>query len=66
MLTSKVNLEKKFIDTTYIFHKENKSTAMSFANNNTGKTLHHINSIEMARKIFPLDYETLIETYFKK
>lgn len=66
MLTSKVKLHKKFIATTYIFHKENKSTAISFANNNAGKTLHHINSIDIARRIFPLDYGTLIETYFKK
>lgn len=66
MLTRKVGLVKKFVHTTYIFHKEHQSTDISFEQNKSGKTQHHIASIEMAKKMYPLDYETLINMYFKQ
>ncbi|TCL36081.1 GT2 family glycosyltransferase [Anaerospora hongkongensis] len=65
MLTRKVDLLKSFINTTYIYHKEQQSSNISFAKDKSGKTKHHIASIEKAKEIYPLDYETIKKMYFR-
>lgn len=66
MLTRKVGLVKKFIHTTYIFHKEHKSTEISFEDDMNGKTGHYyIDSLKIAQQMYPLDYKKIITTYFK-
>lgn len=64
ILTHKVGLAKKFVHTTYIFHKEHLSTEMSFNNEKSVRTGYCLDSIKMAKKIYPLDYATLLNEYF--
>lgn len=65
ILTRKVRLVKKFVHLTYIFHKEHQSTEMIFEKNDSRKAEYQINSIRMARKIYSLKYEKLMDMYFK-
>lgn len=64
VLTHKVGLSKKFINTTYIFHKEDQSSEMSFNNDAGFKTKYLLESIKAAKEIYPLTYETLKNRYF--
>jgi GT2 family glycosyltransferase len=64
ILTGKVGLVKKFVHTTYIFHKEHQATEMSFEHKNK-KTEYFTDSLKMANEIYSLNYKTLIELYFK-
>lgn len=64
VLTHKVGLGKKFINTTYIFHKEDQSSEMSFSNDKGFKIKYLLESIKAAKEIYPLTYETLKNRYF--
>jgi len=64
ILTHKVGLAKKFVHTTYIFHKEHLSTEMSFHNEKGIRTGYCLDSIKIAKRIYPLDYVTLMTMYF--
>jgi GT2 family glycosyltransferase len=65
ILTHKVELRKKFVHTNYIYHKEDQSSEMSFSNDKSIKTKYLLDSIKLAKTIYPLNYETLISVYFK-
>ena len=64
ILTHKAGLAKKFVPETYIFHKEHMSTEMSFHDLKSIRTGYFLQSIKLAKKIYPLDYETIIKRYF--
>ena len=64
VLTSKVGLSKKFINTTHIFHKEDQSSEMSFSNDKGFKTKYLLESIKSAQEIYPLTYELIKKRYF--
>jgi GT2 family glycosyltransferase len=66
ILTYKVGLAKKFVHTTYIFHKEHLSTGMSFNNLKSIRTGYFLQSLKMAREIYPLDYKVLVNKYFDR
>jgi len=64
ILTHKADLAKKFVHTTYIFHKEHRSTEMSFSNDKSVRKGYFLQSLKMAKKIYPLDYKVLLNNYF--
>ena len=64
ILTCKVGLSKKFINTTYIYHKEDQSVVMSFNNDSAIKNTFLLESIKSAKKMYPLPYEELKTIYF--
>lgn len=64
ILTYKVGLTKKFVHSTYIFHKENMSTAMSFNNTKSVRQGYFLQSLKKAREIYPLAYEVIFNRYF--
>lgn len=66
ILTHKVGLLKKFVPTSYIYHKEDQSSEMSFSNDKGVKTKYLLDSIKLAKEIYPLNYETLTSVYFKR
>ncbi|CUH94500.1 hypothetical protein P22_0566 [Propionispora sp. 2/2-37] len=65
-LTHKVGLAKKFVHITHIFHKEHMSTEVSFSNVKSIRTGYFLQSLKMAKKIYPLDYHVLIKKYFNR
>jgi GT2 family glycosyltransferase len=66
ILTYKVGLAKKFVHTTSIFHKEHMSTMMSFNDAKSIRTGYFLQSLKLAKKIYPLDYEVLLNKFFYK
>ncbi len=64
ILTYKVDLAKKFVHITHIFHKEHMSTKMSFDYAKRIRTGYRLHSLKMARKIYPLEYDAVINRYF--
>jgi len=64
ILTHKVGLSKKFINTTYIFHKEDQSSEMSFSNDKGFRTKYLLESIRAAKDMYSLPYDALKNTYF--
>ena len=66
ILTYKAGLAKKFVPKTYIFHKEHMSTQMSFQDKKDIRTGYFLQSIKLARKIYPMDYESIVNRYFNK
>lgn len=66
ILTHKVGLAKKFLHTTHIYHKEHMSTEMSFNDDKSIRTGYFLQSLKMARAIYPLDYKVIIDKYFKR
>ena len=66
ILTYKAGLAKKFVHMTYIFHKEHMSTMMSFNDAKSIRTGYFLQSLKIARKIYPLDYATIMKRYFNK
>lgn len=63
LITSKVNLKKKFINNVWIYHKEDQSSEMSFNNSNSIKAKYIIKSMEECKKIFDLNYEDIIKKF---
>jgi GT2 family glycosyltransferase len=66
ILTYKVDLAKKFVHITHIYHKEHMSTKMSFDYAKRIRTGYRLHSLKMARKVYPLDYDAVINKYFSK
>ena len=64
LLTKKVGLKKKYINNTYIFHKEDQSSLMSFNNSTKVKSKYLKESIEICLELFNLSYEEIKERYF--
>ena len=64
LLTKKVGLKKKFINNTYIFHKEDQSSLMSFNNSDKVKSKYLKESIKVCLELFNLSYEEIKERYF--
>lgn len=64
LLTRKVNLKKKFVDSVYIYHKEDQSSEMSFENNDDIRLKYLANSMRMCNELFDLDYTKIIDNYF--
>lgn len=65
LLTKKVNLNKKFINYTSIYHKEDQSSVMSFENKSQIKLRYSIESIKKYIELFDMDYYEILEKYFK-
>lgn len=66
LLTKKVGLKKKYINDTYIYHKEDQSSIMSFNNANNIKLKYELESMRMCLDLFDLSYEQIRDRYFKK
>ncbi len=66
VLTKKVKLRKKLIDNTYIYHKEDQSTEMSFNNDNEIRRKFYVDSAKECLKLYDLSYDKIIKSYFKK
>ena len=64
LLTKKVNLEKKFINNTWIFHKEDQSSKMSFNNKNSIKIKYQLDSMKICKQLFDKSYKQIYELYF--
>lgn len=64
ILTHKTGLAKKFVPETYIYHKEHMSTQMSFQDRKSIRTGYFLQSIKLAKKIYPMDYKAIISKYF--
>lgn len=64
LLTKKVGLKKKYINTTYIYHKEDQSSEMSFNNNVDIRNKYLIESMSECLNIFDLSYDEIIKKYF--
>ncbi len=64
ILTYKVGLTKKFVHSTYIFHKEHMSTAMSFNNTKSVRQGYFLQSLKKARELYPLGYKIILDKYF--
>ncbi len=65
ILTRKVGLTKKFVHTTYVFHKEHQSMKISIDQDKGQKSKYYIDSLKAAKKIYPMDYATLTKVYFQ-
>ena len=66
LLTKKVGLKKKYIDTTYIYHKEDQSSEMSFNNKENIRNKYLLESIKECLNIFDLSYNQIINNYFRQ
>lgn len=66
LITAKVGLRKKFIKDTFIYHKEDQSSNMSFGNKHSIRKKYLLDSINICKSIYNLRYEELIEDYFKE
>lgn len=66
LLTKKVGLKKKYINNTYIYHKEDQSSIMSFNNANNIKVKYELESMKMCLDLFDLSYEEIRNKYFNR
>lgn len=64
LLTQKVKLRKKYVKDVYIYHKEDKSSEMSFNNSKSIKNKYMIDSILLCKKLIKLDYSEIKKIYF--
>lgn len=64
LLTKKVGLSKKFINNTYIYHKEDQSSKMSFNNKREIKTKYFKESVKLCYQLFDMTYDEIKEKYF--
>lgn len=66
ILTYKVGLTKKLVHTTHILHKEQMSSEMGYNNDKRIRTGFYLDGTKIAKQIYSLPYETLIDRYFHR
>lgn len=65
ILTKKVGLKKKFIDSCVIYHKEDQSSEMSFSNSSDVKKKFALESRVKCIEMYDMDYQEIVKKYFK-
>ncbi|CUO42747.1 glycosyltransferase [Clostridium disporicum] len=64
LLTKKVGLYKKFINSVNIYHKEDQSSKMSFNNLSKVKKKYLFDSMKLCKELFDLSYDQIINKFF--
>lgn len=64
LITKKVGLNKKFINTTDIFHKEDQSSELSFNNDRNIINKYIKESMLLCYNLFDMDYDEILEKHF--
>lgn len=65
LLTKKVGLRKKYVDNTYIYHKEHQSSELSFKNQKSISNKFMYESAVECSKLVDLDYCDIINNNFR-